>query len=104
MWHSELLFGRNIGRQVGVGEADWQAFVTAEIAPRFPNGFTVNDAAGEWRGEDGSTVQEPSKVVTVVAPAGTETRAGLDAIARAYKVRFHQEAVGIVIESACAAF
>jgi hypothetical protein len=40
----------------------------------------------------------------VVAPAGPETRTQLDAIAAAYRTRFHQEAVGIVVRPACAVF
>jgi hypothetical protein len=104
MWHAELLFGRIVGNQPGVSDGDWQGFVAAEIAPRFPAGFTVIDAAGEWRGENGSRVQEPSKVVVVVAPAGAETRARFDAIAAAYKLRFHQESVGIVLAPACISF
>ena len=103
-WRAELLFGRDIGTRLGVSDADWQAFAAAEIEPRFPAGFTVVDAAGEWRGADGTAVQEPSKVVLVVAEAGAETRAAIDAIAAAYKLRFHQEAVGIVLTTACVSF
>ena len=104
MWRGELMFGRNIGGTLGVSEADWDAFAAAEIAPRFPAGFTVMDGAGEWRGGDGATVRAPSKILMVVAPRGVETRARLDAIAAAYKVRFHQEAVGMVLEPACVSF
>jgi len=104
MWQAQLLFGRNVGASLGVSEDDWQAFVTAEIAPRFPSGFTVVDASGVWRSEDGSTVREPSKTVTIMATAGGETRARIDAVAAAYKLRFHQEAVGVIITPSCASF
>ncbi len=49
MWRAELLFGRNVGGTMGVSETDWQAFAAAEISPRFPSGFSVVDAAGQWR-------------------------------------------------------
>jgi hypothetical protein len=104
MWRAELLFGRNVGGKPGVSDADWQAFAAAEITPRFPSGFSVVDAAGQWRGDDGSVVREASKVLVVLAPANGETRARLDAIARAYKARFHQEAVGVVLALSCASF
>lgn len=85
-------------------DAGWQAFIAAEITPRFPSGFSVIDAAGQWRGNEGATVREPGKVLTVSAAANGETRARLDAIAAAYKLRFHQDAVGMVLTPACASF
>lgn len=103
-WRAELLFGRNIGGSLGVSESDWQAFVAVEVTPRFPSGFTVIDAAGQWRGGGGAAVREPSKVLVVTASANADTRARLDAIAAAYKLRFHQDAVGIVLAPACASF
>jgi hypothetical protein len=103
-WQAQVLFGRNINASLGVRDKDWKAFVAAEIVPRFPSGFTVTDASGVWRGSDGAIVHEPSKVLTVLAPAGAETRTRLDAIAAAYKDRFRQEAVGIVIAPACVSF
>src|SRR5258707_12265802 len=48
---AELMFGRNIGRRLGVNEAEWSRFVDNEIVSRFPKGLTVVNAAGEWRGE-----------------------------------------------------
>ena len=50
---SRLYFGRSIEGQPepdAVTEADWADFVAAEVTPRFPNGFTVLDGAGHWRG------------------------------------------------------
>src|SRR5258707_13423450 len=46
---AELMFGRNIGRRLGVNEAEWSRFVDNEIVSRFPKGLTVVNAAGEWR-------------------------------------------------------
>jgi hypothetical protein len=104
MWQAQLLFGRNIGGTLGVREEDWTRFVEQVIAPRFPAGFTVTDAGGVWRGANGTAVREPSKVLTVMAPGGPEMKAQLDAIAAAYRSRFHQEAVGMVVMPACTAF
>ena len=48
MQEADLYFGPDIGGAAAVSEEDWQRFVEAEIAPRFPNGFTVEDASGQW--------------------------------------------------------
>src|SRR5262245_32017131 len=46
---AELIFGRSIGGRIEVGEEQWMLFVDHEITPRFPDGLTVFDAAGQWR-------------------------------------------------------
>jgi hypothetical protein len=102
---AELLFGRNIGDRLGVSEAQWARFVDREISPRFPDGLTVLDAKGEWRDTARKTiVHEPSKVVEVVLPGKPDDVDALNQIARAYKARFRQQSVGIVIRGACVSF
>jgi hypothetical protein len=102
---AQLLFGRNIGDRLGVSAAEWARFVDREISPRFPDGLTVLDAAGEWRDTIRKTiVHEPSKVVEIVLPGRDDDGERLSAIAEAYKRRYHQESVGIVIREACVSF
>ncbi len=102
---AQLLFGRNIGDRLGVSEAQWGRFVDREISPRFPDGLTVLDAKGEWRDTARHTiVHEPSKVVEIVLPGKDDDATQLDAIAQAYKSRFRQQSVGIVVRGACVAF
>ena len=100
----QLFFGRNIGERVGVSEADFQSFVDQELTPRFPDGLTVLDAAGQWRGASGVIGREPSKLVILVLPdrAGGEDK--LDAVRQAYRVRFAQEAVLQTVQPACLRF
>jgi hypothetical protein len=100
----QLFFGRDIGDQVGVSEADFARFVDEELTPRFPDGLTVLDAAGQWRGASGVVGREPSKVVilALLGRAGDEDR--LEAVRAAYKRRFSQEAVLIVTQPACLGF
>lgn len=102
---AQLLFGRNIGNRLGVSEAQWGRFVDHEISPRFPDGLTVLDAKGEWRDTARHTiVHEPSKLVEIVLPGKDDDAVELDAIAQAYKSRFRQQSVGIVVRGACVAF
>ena len=101
---AELYFGRNIGDVPGVSDADWQAFVDEEVTPRFPDGLTVLDAAGQWRGESGAIGREASKVLVIVLSGESDDRARLEAVREAYKNRFRQEAVMLVERPACVAF
>ena len=45
-----LFFGRNHRNLEVVSDTAWREFLAAEITPRFPDGLTVLDAAGQWRG------------------------------------------------------
>jgi hypothetical protein len=102
---AELLFGRNIGDRLGVSETQWARFVDREISPRFPDGLTVLDAKGEWRDTARKViVHEPSKVVEIVLPGKPEDVDALKEIAQAYKTRFRQQSVGIVVRAACVSF
>jgi Protein of unknown function (DUF3574) len=102
---AELLFGRNIGDRLGVSETQWARFVDRELSPRFPDGLTVLDAKGEWRDSVRKTiVHEPSKVVEIVLPGKPDDVAALNQIAQAYKSRFRQQSVGIVVRAACVSF
>jgi hypothetical protein len=101
---AELIFGRNIGAELGVSEAAWRRFVEEEIAPRFPEGFTVVDGRGQWRDPQGRILTEPSKVLLVAAADGPETRARLAAVAEVYKTRFRQKSVVSILKPGCVAF
>ena len=102
---AELMFGRDIGRHVGVSEPEWQRFVAREMTPRFPDGLTITDVVGQWRDRDnGRIVREPSKHVEIVLPGNADDEARLDAIADAYKHAFRQQAVGIIVRPACVSF
>lgn len=101
---AELVFGRNIGATQGVSDADWKAFVDEEVTPRFPDGLTVVDAAGQWRGVNGAVVVEPSKSLLLVLKGDPGERGKIDAIRAAYKARFRQEAVLLIERPACVGF
>jgi hypothetical protein len=102
---AELLLGRKIGDRLGVSETQFLNFLDREITPRFPDGLTVYDARGQYRdSERNRIVREPSKVVMIVLPGTSEDMARLNEIADAYKKRFRQQSVGIVLRPACASF
>jgi len=105
MQQIELMFGRNIAGRLRVGEAAWSRFLAREITPRFPDGLTVLDAAGQWRDPvGGRLVREPSKMVIIVTADDALVGDRIAAIVAAYKQRFRQRSVGVISRSVCAAF
>lgn len=99
-----LLFGRSQGDVEVVSEEAWRTFLAEEVTPRFPDGLTVLDAAGQWREDSGTIVRERTKLLLVVAPPGEETIRRTDEIADAYKRAFGQSSVLRVVTEACVSF
>jgi hypothetical protein len=88
-----------------VNEGDWSRFVDREIISRFPKGLTVFNAAGQWRDQASNKImREPSKVVQIVLPGQVEDIARLNEIVEAYKRRFRQQSVGMIVRPACVSF
>jgi hypothetical protein len=97
---AELLFGGT-----GVSESGWARFLAKEITLRFPDGLTVYDARGQWRPPGSRSVaRERSKVVMIAMPQSAENDARLQEIIKAYKDRFHQTSVGLIVQPACVSF
>jgi Protein of unknown function (DUF3574) len=102
---AEMMFGRKIGDRIGVSEGEWGRFVDREITPRFPAGLTVFNAAGQWRDKaSNKIVREPSKIVQIVLPGDDGEFSRLNEIAEAYKTRFKQQSVGVIVRPACVSF
>jgi len=105
MQRIELMFGRNSAGHLQAGRTAWSRFLAREITPRFPDGLTVIDAAGQWRDlAGGRLVREPSKMVIVVTADDATVRGRIAAIVAAYKQRFRQRSVGVISQSVCAVF
>ena len=102
--HTALFMGTAIGEKGEVvSEADWQRFVAEEVASRFPAGFSVVDATGQYRSAvTGNVVSEKTRIVTLVHADEAAIHKSINAIAEAYKARFRQESVLRVDQ--CAAF
>ena len=95
-----LLFGRT-----RVSEASWARFLATEVTPRFPDGFTVFDAKGQWREPGAPKISgERSKVLTIAMPPSAENDERLQQIIKAYKSRFDQKSVGLIVRPACVSF
>lgn len=105
MVETQLFFGLSKPNGGTVSERDWQAFVTAEIAPRFPEGFSVLDGAGFWRdAATKKTISEKSRLVVRLHADGAAADAAIGAIVDSYKTRFQQDAVMRVDRPVCTQF
>ena len=101
---AQLFFGQNIGGKPGVSEPDFRKFVDDELTPRFPDGLTILNGGGQWRGSENQLIREASKVVVIVLPAKGGATKRIDAARAAYKQRFKQESVLLVTQASCVSF
>ena len=100
----QLFFGRNTAAAPAVSEADWAAFVTREITPRFPKGLSVIDTAKLGRSPSGAAVHELGKAVVIILAGDAGEQQRLDMVRAAYKQAFSQESVLTARTRACVAF
>lgn len=71
-------------------------FLDREITPAFPEGLTLHDGYGQWRGQDGKIVRETSYEVVLLYPekeAG-ERSTRIERIRQAYEDQYQQDSVG----------
>jgi hypothetical protein len=99
-----LYFGRNIGDTAVVSDSAWNGFVQAVLAPAFPEGATVWDAAGHWRAPDGRLVREQSFVVELVHVVTPNVETRVQTVMDAYKRQFAQQSVLRLVMDARASF
>lgn len=101
---AQLFFGRNVRGEPGVSEAAFHRFVDEELTPRFPDGLTILDGGGQWRGPENKLIRESAKVVLIVLPKRGDSGDRIDAVRAAYKTRFHQDSVLLITQAACVSF
>ena len=89
----DLYFGRTIAGGGEVSDTDWASFLATEVTPRFPDGLSVVDMAGQWRGPSGEISREPSKMLVVIVFDAPAHAPKVQAVVEAYVKRFHQQAV-----------
>lgn len=102
---TQLFFGLSKPKGGVVSAKAFNSFVAREVAPRFPEGFTVIDSAGFWRdGTSGRTISEKSKVIVRLHSGDAAADQAIGAIIQSYKVTFEQEAVLRIDRPVCAKF
>jgi hypothetical protein len=89
---ARLFFGLH-GSAGNVSEAEWAQFLAETVTPRFPDGLTVFQASGQWRGNGNRLEQEPARVVEIVHDDSLDTRNRLEEIVTIYKARHKQQSV-----------
>lgn len=96
----DLFFGASHG---GEKREAWGRFMARVVTPRFPQGFTVLDGAGQWRGPNGLQ-REPSRLLIIFYRPDATTDGAIEFIRAAYKARFRQQSVLRVDSMACVSF
>lgn len=92
---TELYFGRNKSDGTTVSDEEWRKFLANFVTPRFPDGFTIVDGMGQFRGKDGVIVREASKVIVIMYSKKNrrQSDAKIEEIRAEYRKRFSQESV-----------
>jgi len=101
---AQLFFGRSPAERAVVTEADFRRFLDRDVTPRFPDGLTVVDGGGQWRGEENHLIREATKVVMVVLPKGRDGSGRVEQVRSAYRAQFHQDTVLTITQTACVGF
>jgi hypothetical protein len=97
-----LYFGRDIETGGEVSDAQWAEFMAAEVTPRFPDGLSVLNVAGQSRNSKNQTLRERTKLLVVVVFDAPAHQAKVQAIVEAYNKRFGQNGVFRTEKPACA--
>ncbi len=102
---AQLFFGQSIAHRAPVSPRDWTSFLRDVVTPRFPGGFTVYDASGQWLNADSHRIaRERTKVLVIAADDSAAVRQHVEEVSSLYRARFSQQSVGVITSLACAAF
>lgn len=86
-----------------LSDGDLRRFVEREVTPRFPDGVTVVDGGGQWKGAENTLMREAAKVLLIVLPAKGDGLTRVEAVRAAYRTRFKQETVVVTPPPSCVA-
>lgn len=102
----EGYFGRNAQGTEVVDDPAWTGFMDQVVTPAFPDGLTVLDGAGQWRGAGGRLARERSKILVVALPGASPAQAlaRIDPVIALFRARFAQESVMVTTAEACVRF
>lgn len=104
MVRDALFFGQSIPGGGMIADSAWEAFLTDQVTPAFPSGFTILPASGQWREATGHVAKEPTRILLIIHPPSTATDSLLEGIKADYLTRFSQEAVMWERTGACISF
>ncbi|PSJ73226.1 DUF3574 domain-containing protein [Sphingobacteriales bacterium UPWRP_1] len=90
---TELYFGLAKPDGTYITEKDWQVFADSVITPAFSEGSTIINGSGQWLGNNGRLISEPSKVVIVFSKMSKKQSRKIEQVRQQYKTLFKQEAV-----------
>jgi len=99
-----LYFGRDKQGGGEVSEAEWAAFLTDTVTPRFPDGLSVLNVEGQTREPSGRIVRERTKLMVVVVFDAPAHQGKVREIIEAYNSRFGQHGVFRSEQPVCAGF
>ena len=97
-----LYFGRDKRRRRGERSASGPRSWPSEVTPRFPDGLSVLDVAGQSRNSANQTLRERTKLLVVVVFDAPAHQAKVEAIVDAYNKRFGQHGVFRTEHAVCA--
>ena len=101
----QLFMGRSGPDGAVVDDEAWESFLADTVTPSFPDGLTVLDAKGQWRGSSGEIQREASKQLIILAPSEDKGAADrIEQIANDYKTQFEQESVLKTVSETCVSF
>ncbi len=102
---TDLYFGLSRSDGPPITARHFDRFVDRVVTPRFPDGLTVLAADGQFKDSTGTIVEEGSRVIILLHPAGDPyISAKIEQIRNRYKHRFHQESVLRTDDISCVSF
>ncbi|MEJ2415771.1 MAG: DUF3574 domain-containing protein [Exilibacterium sp.] len=101
---TELFFGLSKPDGTTISDSEFEAFVDAEVTPRFPDGLTQLDGSGQFLSSSGVLIKEGSKVLILLYPFSKSASAKVNEIRDAYVSQFNQESVLRTDEQNCVSF
>ncbi|MEI6179044.1 MAG: DUF3574 domain-containing protein [Verrucomicrobiota bacterium] len=90
---TEMYFGLDIPGGGKVTQEQWTDFLDNVITKNFPQGFTVFEAYGQMRHENGELEKQSTRVVFVVRPADPAANAKVQDVIKAYREKFNNPQV-----------
>jgi hypothetical protein len=100
---AQLYFARPAASAASLTEAAFSRFVDQEITPRFPDGLTILDGGGAWRGDENRLIRESAKVAQIILPPRSDAPQRIAAVRLAYRKQFARDTV-LVTQAACVPF